>query len=153
DAVAEPAAKRQQEVFLQQEADAADRACSVDPIDEHAPAGRLQQSGDDVENSGFAAARGADEADEAALRDGECDRRERAESAAARLERHAHVGDAKFWGRRHAYSARSCRGSLYSKLYRKNRANHPLPASPRGKATRCARDTFLKLSACAPAQA
>src|SRR5215813_4363047 len=133
--VVEDRAPRQQEVLLQHVADAADRAGSVDPINEHAPASRLQQSGDDVENGGFAAARGPDQADEAALRDGKRDRRERAESAAARPEGHAHVGNAKFWGRgRHADFARSYRGSLYSNDIAKTvPTTNPLPASPRGK--------------------
>ena len=67
--VVEHRAPRQQQVLLQHVADAADGAGGVDALDEHAAAGRLQQSGDDVENGGFAAAGGADQADEAPLRD------------------------------------------------------------------------------------
>src|SRR5262249_18578413 len=70
---------------------------------------RLQQPGDDVEDRALAAARGPDQADEAALRDRERDGGERLEDAGrvvgrnAGLERHSDVVDAKLRGRvRHA---------------------------------------------------
>src|SRR5262252_4276419 len=66
--VVEYRAPGQQQVLLQHIADAADGAGGVDAVDQYPAAGRLQQSGDDVENSAFAAARRADQAHETALR-------------------------------------------------------------------------------------
>ncbi len=98
DDVVEHGAPRQQQILLQHVADAADRAGGVDAVDQHAAAGRLQQSGDDVEDRALAATGGSDQADEAALRNRQRDRRQRFEHAGRRLEAHADVVDAQLWG-------------------------------------------------------
>src|SRR5262249_14490509 len=105
--VVEHGAPGQQQVLLQHVADAADRSGGIGAVDDHPAAGGLEQPRDDVEDGALAAARRADQADEAALRDGQGDRGERLEDAVgggrAGPERHADVVDAKFWGR-HARS-------------------------------------------------
>ena len=127
DGVVEHRAPGQQQILLQHIADAADGAGGVDAVDQHPAAARPQQSGDDVEDGAFAAARRADQAHETALWDRQRDRRKRVEGARRRPERHADVGNAQFRGReRHAHSARPCHGTDYpipGGLYRKSHAS------------------------------